>query len=217
MLSIHCHLTIFLMPDFIITNLGKENPNDLHTSGTNIVTEMTANVDDFPAPPVKLTDVTAKLNQLKPFLKEKDALSTNDRKSRDAIIADIVKMLQRNGRYVIMLFPEDELKQILSGYLSAKARKRMTGPPDAPYNVRVRRGLLSGQLIANCRKHRGTESLNIKVYNDKTRESFIFSSPSGVGIKIDGLVPADTYTISIQAVGSKGTSNFVSTDSIICG
>ncbi len=205
------------MPDFITTNLSRESPNDFHTNGENIVTAMTEMVETFPNPPVKLTEIQVKLDELRPYLQNREELSTIDRKKRDGIMAEIVKMLQRNGRYVIMLFPDDEIKQLSSKFPSVRTRQRMTGPPDQPSNVRVRRGELAGELIANCRKQRGTKSVNVMVYNEKTRESYTFNSPSGTGIKINGLVSGDSYVISLQAVDAKGTSNFVSADPIIVG
>lgn len=205
------------MPDFITTNLGGLSPNDLSASAFSIAEIMTANTTDFPNPPEKLSDIVELNDKLKPFLKEKEELSTIDRKTRVGIMNLIVKKLQRNGRYVTMLFPEDELKQLSAGYPSARKPQRLTGPPSDPINVRVRRGELSGQLIANCRKSRGTKSINVRMRNHRTGDITVFNSSSGVGIKINDLTSGDTYTVSLQAVGAKGTSDWVSADPIVVG
>lgn len=201
------------MATFIVIYLSKLGPDGIYTATETISTKMTGN-PDFPSPPVSLSVIDELRANLKKYLIDKELLSPMDRKLRDGIIKELSAKCKQNGQYVLMLFPDSEEKQLSSGYPSVRKRIKMTTPPDKPTDLRVRNGKLSGEVIANCKKHRGTVSLNIKVVNTATKEEFIVNSTSSVGILITGLVPGQHYDISVQAVGSAGPSDYTSSEGI---
>lgn len=73
---------------------------------------------------------------------------------------------------------------------------------------------MSGEVIVNCKKHRGTVSLNIQVVNSVTHEELIFNSTSSTGILIRGLVSGQSNDISVRAVGAAGTSDWSGSENI---
>jgi hypothetical protein len=197
------------MAAFISIDLSKLGGAAIYTTTGTIVTNMTDNAS-FPSPPCDLKEISNLRDDLKKYLIDKELLSKMDRKNRDAIIKVIADKCKRNGQYVIMLFPDEEDKQLSSGFPSVRTRIKMTGPPDVPTAVKARNGKLSGEAIVNCKRHRGTVSLNVKVLNTATKEEFVVNSTSSTGISIKGLTPGQFYDFSVQAVGSKGTSDYSS-------
>ncbi len=195
------------MPTFIKIDLSSLTIDGLNTTTGTISTNMKGN-PDFPSPPVSFDDLDRLRGDLAKYLIDKDLLSKMDRKNRDELVALIVAGYKRNGQYVIMLFPDDESKQLSSGFPSVRSRTKMTTPPDKPTNLRVRNSKQSGEAIVNCKKHHGTVSLNIKVVNKETKEEFVVTSTSSVGIKISNLVPGKFYDFFAQAVGTAGTSDY---------
>lgn len=198
---------------FINIDLSKLNISELITTTEDIITAMTGNAD-FPSPPQTMIEVGDTLTDLKVFNKQKELLSQVDRIDRKKIAGKLVKQLKQNGQYVIMLFPEDESKQLSSGYPSSRKPERLTGPPQTPTNLRVRHGQISGQVIANCKRYRGTKSLNVKIKDTVTNEERIINSSSSVRIVIDGLMPGRYYEICVQAVGARGNSDWTSASDI---
>lgn len=178
-----------------------------------IVTAMTGNLQ-FPEPwPSKvptLAQITADLTE---FCSAYAATAGGDRgliAARSRARATLANDLQQLGRYVEMMADGDGAMLAASGFdlRSRKAPSLVQTPLPPPQNLRLKRGEVSGLLIARVTKLPRAGSYDVQV---TTADPTVESNWSGAGvytqcrrIELSGLTPLKTYSVRVRGVSSAG-------------
>ena len=173
---------------------------DLDEFTTNIVTNLTGNAS-FPAPPVKLADLSKLQTAFETALAAAAQGGTQLTAAKNAAREALEDALRIEAAYVQSIASHD-LPMLLSSGFQANSTNRAQAPLDIPTIVSISNDVTTQltirlQPVVNARSYqiRGTVSGNGKT------ELPVVDSTQARRIMLPDLTPGTTYTVQARAVG----------------
>jgi hypothetical protein len=188
--------------------LLKDTDANLIVASQTILAAMTGNAA-YATPAPTLAEITTARNS---YIAAVNA-------GKDSRIAKTVRSQQRkaftgllrNLAHYAQVTSGGDLPILLSSGFPAQKGRQRVGPLHVPANLRLKRGKVSGQLIARCNKLDQASAYDWQYATGATPTAWI-SVPSTFAAKntFVGLVPGTQYMVRVRAVGTAGPSDWSS-------
>lgn len=190
------------MAQYIVYSFKDDSDADFAQKVQNVIVGMEGN-PDFPNPPCAIEVLLAHLTTFRSMCRDRDDVSTNERKQRRDLRKEMQRMLRANALFVINLFLEDKLKQLSSGYPSVTERST-DGVAKMPTGLSVKQNLRTGVVSISFKGKYNARSFFIRWRPAGSQVPFQFLS-TGKSVKnvILGLVPGVNYEFFVKAIGAK--------------
>ena len=189
-----------------------------------IVTSLTGNAN-FPEPwPSTVPSLTQLATDLTGYQSTLNAIATGDRSrvaDRDALRQALAGELQILAFYLQSVANGDATKLATTGFPARKDTQRVLSPADlpAPEQVKLQRGVLSGQVIVSCKRVPKAASYEVQT---TTADPTVEANWSGAGsytscrsIALQGLTPGKVYSVRLRAFGAAGNGAWTTASSLM--
>jgi len=192
------------------------NPVPLFINNCGVVVlGLTTNADIYATPVPGLIVVQGALDTL-----TADQAATADGGSsaftkRDNSRLVLANMMRQLAAYVTVACGGDLHKLILSGFPPQKTTRTPVGILPAPQGLVLKQGPLSGLLIAKANPVFGAYTYNWTCTANTPGAVPITAQGTAANWAFDGLTPGVIYTVSLNAVGAAGPSNWSSAVSLM--
>jgi len=186
--------------------LTRDNNAVLIVSSGRILLAMTGN-PHYPAPVPALADIVAARNA---FIALVNAPTGGPAEviARKQRRAQLVALLRSLALYVQQTCNGDPLVLLGSGYPKQKVRQP-AGRLPAPVNLRLARGMVSGQLKARCNAIAHAGTYQWQYATAAAPAAWTLVNPTlAANIVFDGFVPGTVYIAQVRVVGSQGPSDW---------
>jgi hypothetical protein len=127
----------------------------------------------------------------------------------------LVGYLRQLGSYVGVACQGDMTKLLLSGFPAQKPVRTPVGTLPAPQNLTVTHGALTGNLNAKASPVFGAATYNWTCTADTPNAVPLTGQSTAASFTFAGLTPGVTYTITGNAVGAAGPSNWSQSASLM--
>ena len=128
---------------------------------------------------------------------------------RNARRAELVSLLRQLANYVDATANGDMETLLGSGFPTQKSARDPIGPLPAPNAPVVKKGPVSGSVIAVSAPVFGASVYNWRVALASAPTAYVQTKQStGARFTFEGLTPGQLYNIELNAVGSAGTSDW---------
>jgi len=203
-----------------VTGFGKLAPNDLASTAHHIAKGVGGNPVYFPNPPIDPVALDASANTLsEAVIAAMDGGKTAKevvKKQRKLIIQDLNLL----AVFVQNVTNDDPVIFSASGFTAKPTGKSAPQPVAVPSFRSLDYGANSGQIAVYVKKVTGAKSYFIRyaVMNGTTPGAWTTVPIATVqkAITISGLTPTMIYGFQVQALGVLGTSDWSSTETIVC-
>jgi hypothetical protein len=186
--------------------LTQDRDAALAIASGRILVAMTGNAH-YPAPLPAMADVAAARNA---FLAAMNAAKSGTPGviTRRQLRNQLVVLLRALALYVQQACNGDTVVLLGSGYPAQRTRQP-AGQLPAPVNLRLARGLITGQLKARSNRVAQAGSYQWRYATAAAPTVWTFVNPTlGARVAINGLVPGTEYIVQGRAVGSQGPSDW---------
>ena len=181
-------------------------PTDLVEKGRNLSENCTGNAN-LSLPAGFLTDFDAAIDALAAAnLAVLDNGGRQDVLIRNARAADLSMQIRKLGGYVEAQCSESEEKVASTGF-AVRRRPSPVGVPDAPGNLRARRGKLSGEADLRWDAVYGRQYYSVWINSGDPNDASGWSELARTGKNyhtVEGLASDKPYYFRVQAVGAAG-------------
>lgn len=191
-----------------IINFSDYADGDLPPAAQTIHDEMTTNAATFPSPPVTMTALQTMITTYTTALTEKTSHATSDMVAFKAAREALVTGLASLGNYVNSVAKGDLTIVEQSGFpYYSTTHVADDAQPDAPANLRLRHGKVSGVIEALYKPDREGSMNEVQKC---TGDPAVEANWAQVGIfngskaSIEGLTPGGLVTIRVRTCGRKG-------------
>ncbi|HTD29791.1 MAG TPA: fibronectin type III domain-containing protein [Xanthomonadaceae bacterium] len=135
---------------------------------------------------------------------------------RDSTRAALVQMLRDLALYVQHTCQGDMGKLLTSGFPAQKKRGHPVGVLLAPQNVRLRRGLVTGQLLARCKAERSASSYQWRYATALAPTAWTQADAvTTASFTLNGLARGTDYIVQVRAIGAAGSSDWSSAATVM--
>jgi hypothetical protein len=122
----------------------------------------------------------------------------------------LVGLMRQLASYVTVACQGDMTKLLLSGFPVQKPTRQPVGVLPAPANVTVTLGGRSGEIIVKANPVFGSSIYNWRLVNAATGAVVQTNQTPAANTLFSGLTPGGTYTVTLNAVGTAGPSDWSS-------
>ncbi|MEA3186749.1 MAG: hypothetical protein QOD99_579 [Chthoniobacter sp.] len=175
---------------------------------TVVVQKMTGNTN-FPSPTPALNVVETSFDAYTVAAADAVKGGVEATAIRNARRAELSSLLRQLANYVSATANGDLEILLSSGFPVQKPSRTPIGPLPAPDAPVVSQGPVSGSLSASSRPVRGASSYNWSIALESTPDVNVQTAQTtGARASFSGLTPGQVYLVSLNAVGSAGTSDW---------
>jgi hypothetical protein len=208
----------------INSSFTKLTPANFVAQVEQIISSLSGNTnfpEPWPASVVSLAQLQTDLTGYQTIL---TAIANKDRsrmEDRDAQRQKMAAELTSLAFYLQGLANGDPTKLATTGFPARKASARSLAPTEleAPSQLRLQRGVVSGQLIARARPVPKAASYDLQI---ATADPTLEASWTDVGtyancgrIQLDGLKAGTTYSVRMRAIGTAGPGAWTAPTSLM--
>jgi hypothetical protein len=189
-----------------LTFISRSSDKDLVVATSRIVNGMTGNLS-YPTPAPTLVAVAAARDALLAAINVANG-SKLTIASRRQLRPALEGLLRQLAQYVQTASNGDPLVLTGSGFPLHRGRQPV-GVLPAPTNLRLSRGLISGQLRARCKVVAQAASYQWRVASAAAPTVWLPADPTvAANATLQGLTPGTQYIVQVRAIGSKGPSDW---------
>jgi len=131
--------------------------------------------------------------------------ATSAKNNLRLILADLLRQL---GSYVLVACKGDMTNLLLSGFPAQKPVRQPIGVLPAPANPLLSLGLRTGELTGSANPVFGASVYNWRLISSVAGEAPVAVQSTASKFTFSGLTPGATYTLTVNAVGAAGPSDW---------
>lgn len=195
--------------------LNSDTDAQLIVDVQSAVTGLTGNAS-FPTPTPTLTAITTALTAFQVALADAANGGRELTSIKNAKRAELVSLMRQLASYVTVTANGDMTKLLSSGFVYQKPNRSTIGQLPAPSAPTLKQGGTTGQLQASVPPLYGASSYNWSVALASAPDKSVQTAQtSGGRVTFDGLTPGEDYSVSANAVGAAGTSDWSDASTLI--
>jgi hypothetical protein len=184
---------------------------------TNVIlTAMAANSVIYPTPSPTLTVIQAVLTTFNAAVAKAAVGTQADTSAKNNQRLVLVGMMRQLASYVQTASKGDMTNLLLSGFPTQKPERQPIGPLPAPANLTVAAGMHSGQIEVQANPVFGAASYTWRAMPATTGASAVTLQTTAANATLTGLTPGVNYTITVNAIGAAGASEWSNPASLFC-
>jgi hypothetical protein len=196
-----------------MTAFTKANPAALIVASQNVLTGMTGNAS-YPAPTPSLANLTtARSAYVTAVTAAKD--SKIQLVVRNQLHQALVAILRDLALYV-QVTSSGDLATLMSSGFTAQRTRQPAGPLPPPANLRLKKGPVSGQFAARCKRLPHARAYEWRFANATTPTVWTdLESTFAASTLVEGLAPGTQYIVQVRSLGTAGPSDWSSSASLM--
>ena len=176
---------------------------------------LTNNTAIYPAPLPTVADTQTALDKFSAAVAAAADGGRSATANKNNLRLILVGMLRQLASYVGVACQSDMENLLLSGFPIQKPTRAPIGILPAPQNLIVVHGMLSGSLDASVSPVFGAATYNWTCTANTPGATPLTGQSTAASFTFSGLTPSASYTITCNAVGAAGPSNWSSPASLI--
>ena len=163
----------------------------------------------FATPSPTLASTTTALSAFTVALADAANGGTELTSIKNAKRAELVSLMRQLASYVTVTCNGDMTKMLSSGFIYQKPTRSKIGQLPAPGTPMVKQGGVSGQLNASTPPIYGASSYNWSVALASAPDKSVQTQQTPGGkAQFDGLTAGEDYSVTVNAIGAAGTSDW---------
>jgi hypothetical protein len=191
-----------------ISFLTTDNDALLINDTSVVVLAMTNNVAIYDKPVPGIPEIQSALDDFSASVAATADGGKSARTKRDNLRLILVGLVRQLASYVTVACKGDMTNLILSGFPPQKPVRTPIGTLPAPQNLIVTHGMLSGELDARVNPVFGAATYNWTCTANTPGAVAVTGQSTAASYAFMGLTPGVSYTITVNAVGAAGPSNW---------
>jgi hypothetical protein len=191
--------------------LNTDTDAELINDTTVVIQALTANVAIYPNPAPKLADVQLSLNVFSNALAAAACGGPPATTKKIQMRLLLVGIMRQLAAYVQVACGGNMTNLLLSGFPAQKPNRAPIGVLPAPSNLTLSLGSRSGELDGAVNPVFGASIYNWKLTPTTAGAPVMTAQTTAASCTFAGLTPGATYTLTVNAVGAAGPSNWSQT------
>jgi hypothetical protein len=171
-----------------------------------ILTALADNVSVYATPSPTLASIQTALGNFSTAVAKAAVGGPADTSTKNNLRLILVDLMRQLASYVQVACKGDMTNLLLSGFPPQKSARQSIGPLPAPQNPTLNHGPVSGSLYAQANPVFGAATYNWKL--TPATGTPITAQSTAANYTFTGLTPGMNYTVTVNAVGAAGTSDW---------
>ena len=195
--------------------LSMDSDAQLIVDVQSAITGLTGNTS-FPTPSPTLTVITTALSAFQVALADAANGGRELTSVKNAKRAELVALMRQLAIYVTLTADGDMTKLLSSGFAYQKPTRTTVGQLPAPLAPVLKQGGVSGELYGSVKPIYGASSYNWSVALSSAPDKSVRTAQTAGGrMTFEGLTPGSDYSVTVNAVGAAGTSDWSDASTLI--
>jgi hypothetical protein len=191
--------------------------DSLLINDTNVILKaMAANTTIYTTPLPPLPAVQTVLDGFSAAVAKAAVGSEADRSAKNNQRLILIGLMRQLASYVLTACKGDMTNLLLSGFPTQKPTRQPIGPLPAPGNLTLAHNSHSGQMVAQVNPVFGASSYTWRLTPATAGATVVTLQTTAANTEFTGLTPGVNYTVTVNALGAAGASEWSNPASLFC-